>query len=317
MKKIASIFRLMCCIALTMQISSCGLLEFDVEDIEDEDVQEQISMLLNYDTLYALPGDTFALSPTYVDDKGQVQQLNTNMVLFTSSNSEVVQIDYTKGQIKAVGVGECKVYVEPVSVLKNLVTKRDSVMVYVFDLWQPVSRVFPYETVFYTKAKVDGKDVEDSENMPMFAFIPLANFYSNNPFIGFECRAKGVPMNYHKQTGVMQLRVGADELGYNEDDDWDVEYEYETDEQGNLVLDESGDPIIKRDENGDPIKVDPDNGGIGGNNIVFRLYDKKRHQLYTCAKRVAFDGETKGNLSDPYIIEFESYAYQQAKNKKD
>jgi hypothetical protein len=308
-----------------MQLASCGLLEFDVDDIENEEVQDKISMLLNYDTVYALPGDTFALNPVYVDDKGQLQELNISGLLITSSNSEVVEVDYVKKTIKAVGVGECKVYVEPVAVLNNIINKKDSLMVYVFDLWEPTSRVFPYETVFYTKATVDGKEL-DTNDMSLFAFVPLPNFYSNNPFIGFECRAKGVPMNYHNKKGVMQLRVGADELGSEDDDDWDVEYEYEyeTDEEGNLVLDgdgfpiikrdENGKPIIKRDENGDPIKAEAEDAiGVGNNSIIFRLYDKRTHQLYTCAKQVISDGETKGSLSKPYQLDFESYAYQQKK----
>lgn len=90
-------------------------------------------------------------------------------------------------------------------------------------------------------------------------------------FVDGECRGLGVMRSAHG-IDYMVLRVGS-EVGYL-----------------------AGDPEYD-DEDGEPVEYMQER-------VVIRVFDRKRHQLYTHKQIYDFDGETHGTLSDLVVLKF-------------
>lgn len=90
-------------------------------------------------------------------------------------------------------------------------------------------------------------------------------------FVDGECRGLGVMRNAHG-IDYIELRVGS-EVGYVVGD---VEYDDEDDE-----------PVEYMQER-----------------VSIKIFDRKRHKVYTCNKVFDFDGETHGTLSNLIVMQF-------------
>lgn len=257
MRKITKIFRLLCCSALLVQLTSCDLLDFDV----DSDLSKvAAAMALNYDTIYVTPGTFIALKPTFEPDT-----LNTKDYLVWSSDTNVVSVNRLTGRIKAEAPGWARLYVETVS--SQL---KDSCTVNVIPDWRTITKVYPYETVFYADITFKGKPL--NENMIVAAFV------------GDEFRGIGEVLTFNN-ISFIQLRVGGDDIYGNalmttpgEEEEEEEVYDNEDE-----------------DDNEDANKPQP---------IVFRCYDPILLRLYECPDTAYFNGATNGTLSKPYKIEF-------------
>ena len=290
MKKISSsLTRLMLGILLSVQMVSCGLLDFDVDD---ELVQTATEMMLNYDTAYAMRGDTLLINPVFKPDSVNIRDL-----YMRSSNSEVLSV---KGnRIEAVGAGYATLYIESVSAHLS-----GSIVVYVMEPWVASTQVYPYETVFYTDVTVDGKPLTD--DMVVAAFV------------GNECRAIGKAQTFHG-IPMVQFRVGSEELYTEVDSIWTVdpgdveggdidEDEEEGEDEGDEETDEGEeDDEEDLDEEDDEDEVVPDSGHwvyYYREQISFRCYDPRRHILYVHPTQGRLDGETYGKLSELFLLDF-------------
>ncbi len=282
MKKISSsLTRLMLGILLSVQMVSCGLLDFDVDD---ELVQTATEMMLNYDTAYAMRGDTLLINPVFKPDSVNIRDL-----YMRSSNSEVLSV---KGnRIEAVGAGYATLYIESVSAHLS-----GSIVVYVMEPWVASTQVYPYETVFYTDVTVDGKRLSQDNDMIVAAFV------------GNECRAIGQLKTFHGMP-TWQFRVGSEELYTGSDsiwiedpiieDDEDIDEDDEDDEE----LDE-GDEDEDEDEEEEVVYDSGHWVYVYREQISFRCYDSRRHILYTLPLREDLDGEAHGRLSELFLLDF-------------
>ena len=52
------------CIAFSLVLTSCGLIEFDMND----EAQPVLSMALDHDPVYVMQGDRFVLKPVFTPD---------------------------------------------------------------------------------------------------------------------------------------------------------------------------------------------------------------------------------------------------------
>ncbi len=190
-----AIHRILLFIGVAAQLTSCGLLDFDVDEYG---VVTATEMHLEQDTFYVMRGDIFSLNPVFTPDT-----INITDLFLLPANSEVVAV---RGgdMLEAVGEGGTQVYITSVSA-----RIQDTCMVYVSAPWLTEERVWPYETVFYANVTVDGKPL--TEDMEVAAFV------------GNECRALG-----HSMTSLgityFRFRVGSDILY---DDDWEDGYSEE------------------------------------------------------------------------------------------
>lgn len=271
MKKLTKILHLLGCTFLLVQLSSCELLDFDV----DSDLaQIAAQMKLNFDTAYVYRGYTLHVIPTFEPDS-----LNISDVYYTSGDTSVVYVDMKTGRITAVGAGWTKLYVESVSA-----RIQDSCTVCVMDPWELQQEEFPYETVFYADATV--KDAPMDSNMVFAAFV------------GDECRAIGELLEFYG-VKLLQFRVGGDDVFGNKiiitppNDNEDEEEE--EDDEGNEDDEE---------EPGNPQTPDTPTVPQEPQTITFRCYDKKKLKLYECTLNATFDGATHGTLSNLYKMEF-------------
>ena len=271
MKKLTKILHLLGCTFLLVQLSSCELLDFDV----DSDLaQIAAQMKLNFDTAYVYRGYTLHVIPTFEPDS-----LNISDVYYTSGDTSVVYVDMKTGRITAVGAGWTKLYVESVSA-----RIQDSCTVCVMDPWELQQEEFPYETVFYADATV--KDAPMDSNMVFAAFV------------GDECRAIGELLEFYG-VKLLQFRVGGDDVFGNKiiitppNDNEDEEEE--EDDEGNEDDEE---------EPGNPQTPDTPTVPQEPQTITFRCYDKKKLRLYECTLNATFDGATHGTLSNLYKMEF-------------
>ena len=302
MKKLSKILHLLGCTFLLVQLSSCELLDFDV----DSDLSKvAAAMALNYDTIYVTPGTFIALKPTFDPDT-----LNTKDYLVWSSDTNVVSVNRETGRIRAEAPGWAKLYAESVSA-----QLKDSCTVNVIPVWEAVAETYPYETVFYAEAILNGKPV--NENMIVAAFV------------GDECRAIGEVLTFH-DISFIQLRVGAeDPIGNmlvvkpqdNDDEEEGEEEEGEEEEEEDEEADENENVNDNEDEDegdigniwdiwDDDEDEDEDEGGEEEpatpqqQVITFRCYDPILLRLYECPVKVEFDGKTYGTLSKLYKITF-------------
>lgn len=298
MKKLTKILHLLGCTFLLVQLSSCELLDFDV----DSDLaQIAAQMKLNFDTAYVYRGYTLHVIPTFEPDS-----LNISDVYYTSGDTSVVYVDMKTGRITAVGAGWTKLYVESVSA-----RIQDSCTVCVMDPWELQQEEFPYETVFYADATV--KDAPMDSNMVFAAFV------------GDECRAIGELLEFYG-VKLLQFRVGGDDVFGNkiiitpseDNNDNEEEEEDEEDEENNEgeKEDDKGNGQDEEDEDIWDIFDDDNEGGDEGGEdveptppqkpqtIVFRCYDKKKLKLYEFILPAGFDGATHGTLSNLYKMEF-------------
>lgn len=256
MEKMKRGVRLLFYLALVVPVSSCGLLDFDVDD-ELADIAAD--MALDADTVYVMRGDTMTLKPVFKPDT-----VNIKDVLISSSDNDVVSVNALTGRIEAVGQGWAWLYVESVSA-----RLKDSCAVCVMEPWE-VSGYYPFETVFYATVTVGGK--------------PLSKDMTVAAFVGSECRALAMPQSFHGVAFTL-FRVGSEEWPY---------------EMNPMIPDN---PDI-------PLEEEEDDDGQGGGlevvreQIEFRCYDSLHRKLYTCPRRIDFDGETYGTLSNLYKIEF-------------
>ena len=286
MKQIKRLPRLLLCIALSVQFASCGLLDFE---FDEDGLKVAAEMKLNYDTVYAMRGDTLLLVPVFEPDT-----VNIPGLFIRSTNTSVVTVG-SKNRLDAVGVGHAKLYIESVSARLS-----DSVMVYVMEPWQANTQVYPYETVYYTEVTVDGKPM--TEDMVVAAFV------------GDECRAIGQALTFHGFP-LVQFRVGSEEfyeagdsiwtVDPGEEEDPDVVDDGEEDDEEEIVDDgEEGDEEVGED---DEDEVVPDSGHWVypyREQISFRCYDRRRHILYILSQMGDLDGEAHGRLSELYPLAF-------------
>lgn len=278
MKAITKLPRLLLCILLSAQMASCGLLDFDVDD---ELAQVAAEMMLNYDTAYAMRGDTLVINPVFKPDS-----INIKDLFMRSSDSNVLSV--SGNRIEAVGVGHATLSIESVSAHLS-----GSIVVYVMEPWVASTQVYPYETVFYTDVTVDGKPLTD--DMVVAAFV------------GNECRAIGKAQTFHG-IPMVQFRVGSEELYTEVDSVWTVDPGEEEEEEMDTGEDEEDDEELDEDEEDDEDdEIVPDTGHwvyIYHDQISFRCYDGRRHILYTLPIREDLDGEAHGWLSELLKLEF-------------
>lgn len=302
MKKLTKILHLLGCTFLLVQLSSCELLDFDV----DSDLaQIAAQMKLNFDTAYVYKGYTLNVIPVFVPDS-----LNITDLYYTSGDSTVVEVNMLTGKIVAVGAGWTKLYAESVSA-----RIKDSCTVCVMEPWDVTQAEYPYETVFYADMTVKGEPL--NENMVVAAFV------------GDECRGIGEALEFHG-ISLMQMRVGGEDIYGNkliitpseDNNDNEEEEEDEEDEENNEgeKEDDKGNGQDEEDEDIWDIFDDDNEGGDEGGDeggedveptppqkpqtIVFRCYDKKKLKLYEFILPAGFDGATHGTLSKLYKMEF-------------
>ena len=299
MKTITKLPRFLLCILLSAQMVSCGLLDFDVDD---ELVQTATEMMLNYDTAYAVRGDTLVINPVFKPDS-----INIKDLYMRSSNTDVLSV--SGNRIEAVGTGHATLYIESVSAHLS-----GSIVVYVMEPWVADTQVYPYETVFYTDVTVDGKRLTED----------MAQSMTVAAFVGDECRAIGQLQTFHG-IPMVQFRVGSEELYTGRDSIWTVDPGEEEEEAIDVDDEDEGDEELEEGEEdeGDDEGVDdaeeeegddddddeivPDSGHwvyIYREQISFRCYDSRRHILYTLPLRKDLDGEAHGRLSDLLKLEF-------------
>ncbi len=207
-----AIHRILLFIVVAAQLTSCGLLNYDVDE---EGVTTPASMSVP-DTIYVMCGDTFSLNPVFSPDT-----INIKDIFILPENSEVVAVRGSD-KLEAVGEGATKIYI--VSVSARI---QDSCMVYVSTPWEPRLSVWPYETVFYAHVTVGGQ--------------PLAEGMEVAAFVGGECRAIGQVMTSLGIT-YTRFRVGSDIL-YT-DDYWDDDEDDDEDDGEGTTGQESTLPII-------------------------------------------------------------------------
>lgn len=287
MKKLTKILHLLGCTFLLVQLSSCELLDFDV----DSDLtQIAAQMKLNFDTAYVYRGYTLHVIPTFEPDS-----LNISDVYYTSRDTSVVYVDMKTGRITAVGAGWTKLYVESVSA-----RIKDSCTVCVMDPWELQQEEFPYETVFYAEATVKGAPIDN--NMVFAAFV-------NDEFRGL-----GEVLTFYGISFV-QLRVGGDDMFGNslmttpgEEEEEDEEGIYVPNSRNEDEYDNEDDNEDDNEEDNEEDNEDdsgtPDETNNEPQTIVFRCYDKKKLKLYECPITATFDGATHGTLSNLYKMEF-------------
>ena len=285
MKKMKKIFRLVCCTLLLVQLTSCGLIDFDV----DSDISKiAAEMKLNFDTAYVWKGFVVNVIPQFKPDS-----LNITDIYVRAEHPEVVDVNLATGRITAVGAGWTRLFVESVSA-----QIQDTCTVCVMEPWELTEALYPYETVFYADVTVRGEPL--NENMMVAAFV------------GDECRCIGEALSFHG-IGLMQLRVGAenvydqssvpdipdiDSSGDADQPDPEEDEEGDADGDGDGDDDDGGGPLLPEDG----AELTPD---VHREVITFRCYDKKKLRLYECPVTVDFDGETHGTLSNLYKINFE------------
>ncbi len=189
-----AIHRILLLAVAVVQLTSCGLLDFDVDEFGAETATE---MRIGQDTIYVMVGDTFSLNPVFTPDTVNITDLYILPV-----EQDVVAVRGSD-KLEAVGEGGTKLYI--VSVSARI---QDSCMVYVSAPWLERESVWPYETIFYAHVTVDGQPL--TEDMELAAFV------------GGDCRALGQLKAAHG-ISYWQFRVGSDIL-YT-DDDWDDDEE--------------------------------------------------------------------------------------------
>lgn len=178
MKKLITLF----CFALSfLSFTSCGLMEMD-----DEFAMNVMEMHLDRDTLYAMKGETFALSPVFTPDG-----VALNDIYWTIDDEAVISID--NNVFTAVDEGWTTIH--GMSVMNQV---EDSCHVCVLSDWEHEVPTFPYETVFYADVKVGGMDFNPND-MVLGAFID-----DDLCGVGKMYEAHGVKY--------MQIRVGSEFL---------------------------------------------------------------------------------------------------------
>ncbi len=283
MKKLSKILHLLGCTFLLVQLSSCELLDFDV----DSDLaQIAAQMKLNFDTAYVYKGYTLNVIPVFEPDS-----LNITDLYYTSGDSTVVEVNMLTGKIVAVGAGWTKLYAESVSA-----RIKDSCTVCVMEPWDVTQAEYPYETVFYADMTVKGEPLND--NMVVAAFV------------GDECRGIGEALEFHG-ISLMQMRVGGEDIygntlavappEENKKDDDDIfgnqEIFGDDDEEGEEGDDDEEEEEEEEEDITPTLPTEPQD-------IIFRCYDKKKLKLYEYILPAGFDGATHGTLSKLYKIDF-------------
>ena len=274
MKKLSKILHLLGCTFLLVQLSSCELLDFDV----DSDLaQIAAQMKLNFDTAYVYKGYTLNVIPVFEPDS-----LNITDLYYTSGDSTVVEVNMLTGKIVAVGAGWTKLYAESVSA-----RIKDSCTVCVMEPWDVTQAEYPYETVFYADMTVKGE-----------------------PLVGDECRGIGEALEFHG-ISLMQMRVGGEDIygntlavappEENKKDDDDIfgnqEIFGDDDEEGEEGDDDEEEEEEEEEDITPTLPTEPQD-------IIFRCYDKKKLKLYEYILPAGFDGATHGTLSKLYKIDF-------------
>ncbi len=201
-----AIHRILLLAVVAVQLASCGLLDFDVDETG---VLTPTEMYLEQDTFYVMRGETFSLHPVFTPDTVNI----TDLYMLPMHNDIVTVCGADK--LEAIGEGSTKIYI--ISVSARI---QDSCMVFVSAPWLKEERVWPYETVFYANVTLNGEPLP--EGMEVAAFV------------GNECRGKGVKKSAYG-INYWQFRVGSDIL-YDDNSDWDDGYceddEYDAEDIG-------------------------------------------------------------------------------------
>ena len=208
--------------------------------------------------------------------------MNIKDIFIKSSDPDVVWVDTIRNRIEAVGKGWAMVYVESVSA-----RLKDSCAVYVMPSWSLSAPAYVYETIFYAEVTKDG--------------YPLGSNLLLAAFVGDECRGLAMPQSFHG-VSLTLFRVGSDVLSHTSVPDL-------PDADGNGDDGETATPgedeyVVDDGEDDEGFEEGEGSGELLREKIEFRCYDPVNYQMYRCPVRVPFDGETHGNLSNLYKIEF-------------
>ena len=206
-----AIHRILLLAVAVVQLTSCGLLDFDVDEFGAETATE---MRIGQDTIYVMVGDTFSLNPVFTPDTVNITDLYILPV-----EQDVVAVRGSD-KLEAVGEGGTKLYI--VSVSARI---QDSCMVYVGARWDIANKVWPYETIFYAHVTVDGQP--PTEDMEVSAFV------------GNECRGIGQLKSAHG-ISYWQFRVGSTFVFGNSNINWDDIDDMDEDEDIDEDEDEEG-----------------------------------------------------------------------------
>lgn len=138
-------FRLTYIILSTFLLTSCGLIDFDFNEVNEV----AATLDLGRDTVYVMKGESYDFSPIFTPDT-----IANKQVFFESSADTVARI--VGSTVEALSEGWTIIHATSVSGRLP-----DSCVVCVLPQWQPSERVYPYETVIYTYATVRGKPITD------------------------------------------------------------------------------------------------------------------------------------------------------------
>ncbi len=152
-RTISKLLRLTFGILLTVQVTSCGLLDFGL----DEDAVTALKMRLNYDTIYVMRGDTFSVSPMFQPDSVSLKDL----YIYSDADSVV---SVRANRVEAIGVGWATIFAESLSA-----RLLDSCHVYVMERWDSIMvEDYPHETVVYADVTIHGKPFTDDDVVGAF-----------------------------------------------------------------------------------------------------------------------------------------------------
>ena len=167
---------------ISIVIISCGLVDYDFDEIEENGY----AMHLNRDTVYIMEGDTFSLSPIYTP-------VLSDANVFWKTTSTILSIK--DNNIIATQTGET--YVKAYSSYHSLI---DSCYVCVMPRWTTPQYDFPDETIVYATVDIGGKPF-DASRMRIAAYIDG------------ECRGEGTMKDYFGRS-IVQFRVCGNQDDY-------------------------------------------------------------------------------------------------------
>lgn len=133
------------CAAFSVVLTSCGLVEFDMND----EAQPVMSMTLDHDTVYVMQGDRFVLKPVFTPDT-----ISNQAVLYVSNDTEVAAVE--ADSIHAVGTGWTTITAMSVSG-RFMATCEVCVM----PRWEVSPYSYPDEMFVCARVSIRGKEPDD------------------------------------------------------------------------------------------------------------------------------------------------------------
>lgn len=194
-------------------LSSCGLLDYDMEEGREE---LAVSMNLDRDTMYVMTGDRFMLTPLFDPDT-----VNISDLYFYTDRPDILFFD-AEG-FEALESGWANVYAMSVSSRIS-----DSCAVCVLEPWSLSVKRYPYETVIYAYVTVNGEQPTDDMMIAAFCGNEVRDFARV-----FE--AHGTTFMIFRAGSEYRYTPDDEEPDYDLDDDeepddvpWTVQHEYIT-----------------------------------------------------------------------------------------